>query len=60
MVGFKGGGHLSPVKICAPEDIVGSHLLVGRAVTVEVIGEDEGEGVVGHQAVCTVATLQLF
>ena len=60
MIRLKGGWRLAQVGIGAPEDIVGTHLLIGRAVAVEPLGKAEGQRVVGHQTVGTVLPLQFL
>ena len=55
-----GLGQLTAVVVGATEDVVGAHLLVGRAVAVEPEDEVAGQRVVGHQAVGTVLPLQFL
>ena len=51
---------LAEVSVCAAEDIVGTHTLVGCAVMVEVFGEALSQRVVGHHGVGKVLPLQLL
>ena len=51
---------LAQVGIGATKDVVSTEAFVGGAVTVEVVGEEQGKRVVAHHAVGTVPLLQLL
>ena len=59
-VGIDGPWCFSHIGIRPPQNIVGTHALVGSAVAVEVLHEVLGQRVVGHHGVGTVLPLQLL
>ena len=60
LIALDGLRSLAKIGIGATEDVVGTHLFVGRTVAVEILRKAEGQRVVGHQAVGTVLSFQLL